>query len=322
MKTCPHCETGYPDSQTTCPTHGDLLKKIRELEPGMVIHKTYRIVRKLGQGGMGTVYLAEHILLREQRVLKFLAPELNHDPRFVSRFAREARAMHQLRCRNVAEYGDLEVAEDNSLFYSMELVDGPSLRRFLDSEPKPFDVQLALTITRGIAEGLGAAHAKGMVHRDINPGNILLAQENDGMIPKIIGFRIVATEDNSSVDTRNPGLVFDPPYAAPEQWRGMPAAELDGRTDFYALGGVLFEMLTGQTPFQAGNLEGYMLGHLTEAPQPPSGLRPELAEWKGLDELVLRLLAKDRDDRPRDAEETLKLIEAIGAARPRTTEFQ
>jgi len=311
VKTCPHCETGYPDSHTSCPTHGVLLNEIRELKPGMVIHKTYRIVRKLGQGGMGTVYLAEHMHMGEQRALKFLSPDLSRDKALTSRFLREARTLRQVHSRNVVDCGDLEAAEDDSLFFSMEFVDGPDLRDFLDAAPRPFDVQLALELTRGIAEGLGAAHAMGMVHRDIKPENILLAREGDSWTPKIADFGIVATKENSSVYTRTGGTLLTMAYAAPEQWRGTPAAELDGRTDLYALGGVLYEMLTGQTPFQAENYEGWAERHRNVAPRPPSSARLDLANWQGLDSLVLRMLAKNTGQRPRNVAELVEWLDAV-----------
>src|ERR1035437_6494658 len=188
MKTCPQCSTGYPDSHTTCPVHGVLLNEIRDLRPGMVIRKTYRIIRKLGQGGMGAVYLAQHILMDEPRALKFLSGELSRDQAFTARFRREARTLRKVRNRNVVDCGDLEAAEDDSLFFPMEFVDGPDLRSFLYTAPQPFDVGLALAITRGIADGLGTAHAKAMVHRDIKPENNLIPRDGDEWLPKIVDF--------------------------------------------------------------------------------------------------------------------------------------
>jgi|CZKF01.1.fsa_nt_gi WD40 repeat protein/tRNA A-37 threonylcarbamoyl transferase component Bud32 len=330
MKHCPQCDTGYPDSHTTCPTHGLLLNEIRDLKPGMVIHQSYRIIRKLGQGGMGAVYLAQHTLMDEPRALKFLSPELSRDQAFTGRFLREVRVLRQIRNHNVVDCGDLEAAEDGSLFFSMEFVDGPDLRGFLQScHPErtlsaakgesndlhlPFGalpVPLALSIARGIAEGLGAAHSKGMVHRDIKPENILMARDAAAWLPKIADFGIVATKESSTAYTRTGGTLLTMAYAAPEQWRGTPAASLDGRTDLYALGCLLYEMLTGQTPFQAENYESWARQHQTTPPQPPSILRPDLANWQGLDALVLRLLAKDREDRPNNVAELLGLLDLV-----------
>ena len=147
MKQCPQCDTGYPDSLAACPTHGVPLNEIRDLKPGMVIHHSYRIVRKLGQGGMGSVYLARHTLMDEPRALKFLSRDLSSDQAFTSRFLREVRTLRQVRNRNVVDCGDLESAEDGSLFFSLEFVDGPDLKDFLCHAPKPLDVKLALEIT-------------------------------------------------------------------------------------------------------------------------------------------------------------------------------
>jgi serine/threonine protein kinase len=172
-------------------------------------------------------------------------------------------------------------------------------------------VELALSIARQIAEGLGAAHAKGMVHRDIKPENILMARDNGAWLPKIADFGIVATKESSTAYTRTGGTLLTMAYAAPEQWRGTAAAELDGRTDLYALGGLLYEMLTGHTPFRAENYEGWARQHQTTPPPPPSALRPDLANWQGLDALILRLLAKDRNDRPKHVAELVGLIDAV-----------
>jgi serine/threonine-protein kinase len=317
MKICPHCETGYPDSATTCPTHGGLLSEIRDLKPGMLIRKTYRIVRKLGQGGMGAVYLAQHELMDAPRALKFLSAELTNDEAFTRRFLREGRTLRQVRHRNVVDCGDLERSEDETLFFAMEFVDGPDLRGLLQAASGPLQVSDALEIARGIAQGLGAAHALGLVHRDIKPENVLMARDRDGWVPKIADFGIVATVESSTVYKTTRGSLLTPPYAAPEQWRGTKASELDGRTDLYALGGVLFEMLTGQTVFDAESYEGWFYQHLEVPPRPPSSVRPELANWKGLDALVLRLLAKDREQRPKDVAETIRLLDAVEYVAPK-----
>jgi serine/threonine protein kinase len=321
MKICPQCDTGYPDNAVTCPTHGGLLSEILDLRPGMLVRKTYRIVRLLGKGGMGSVYLARHELMDAPRALKFLSYELNNDEAFTRRFLREGRMLRQVRHKNVVDCGDLERAEDERLFFAMDFVDGPDLRGLLHQAGGRLDAAEALTIARGIAEGLGAAHALGMVHRDIKPENVLMArapkaQDKSGWVPKIADFGIVATVENSTVYKTTRGSLLTPPYAAPEQWRGTRANELDGRTDLYALGGVIFEMLTGKTVFEAENYEGWLFEHLQTPPRPPSSLRPELAGWKGLDALVLRLLAKDREDRPRNVAELLGLLDAVRPTAP------
>jgi serine/threonine-protein kinase len=316
MKLCPQCDTGYPDSATTCPTHGGALHEIRDLKPGMLIRKTYRIERLLGKGGMGSVYLARHELMDAQRALKFLSSDLAADEAFTRRFLREGRMLRQVRHRNVVDCGDLERAEDETLFFAMEFVDGPDLRGVLQDSGGHLNTVQALAIARGIAEGLGAAHALGMVHRDIKPENILMASDKMGWVPKIADFGIVATVETSTVYKTTRGSLLTPPYAAPEQWRGTRASELDGRTDLYALGCVLFEMLTGETVFDAENYEGWLFQHMETPPRLASSLRPELARWKGLDALVLRLLAKDREKRPRDVAEFLQLLDSISEAPP------
>jgi serine/threonine-protein kinase len=319
MKICPQCDTGYPDNAVTCPTHGGLLSEIIDLRPGMLIRKTYRIERLLGKGGMGSVYLARHELMDAPRALKFLSHELNNDEAFTRRFLREGRMLRQVRHKNVVDCGDLERAEDERLFFAMEFVDGPDLRGLMHEAGGRLDVADALSVARGIAEGLGAAHALGMVHRDIKPENVLMARDKSGWVPKIADFGIVATVESSTVYKTTRGSLLTPPYAAPEQWRGMRSSELDGRTDLYALGGVIFEMLTGRTVFEEENYEGWLFAHMQTPPRPPSSLRLELASWKGLDALVLRLLAKDREDRPRDVAELLGLLDTV---RPTVPERQ
>jgi serine/threonine protein kinase len=311
MKTCPVCDTDYPDQHATCPSDGAVLIVSHELAAGALVRGKYRIVSKLGQGGMGVVYLAEHILLGGNVALKFLAGDLGKDPKFIKRFRMEARAAHQLRHPNIVEVTDLDQSEDGSLFIAMEYVAGKSLRGAMDEERSGFGVPRALELARGIVSGLAAAHAHGTVHRDVKPENVLLAHTADGReLPKVLDFGIAAMADSATQSNMTRGLLLTPDYAAPEQWMEMPAAEMDGRTDLYAMGCVFYEMLTGQTPFHAHNMESCRRQHMEETPRPPSELRPELANWTGLDGLVMRMLAKNRDDRPQDTE-MLSLLDTV-----------
>jgi eukaryotic-like serine/threonine-protein kinase len=310
MKTCPVCDTPYPNQHATCPTDGAVLIETRELAPGHIVRSKYRIVRKLGQGGMGVVYLAEHSLLGGQVALKFLAVELSRNPQFVKRFRNEARAAYQLRHPNIAEVADLDQDEDGCLFIAMEYVAGPSLRTVLREAKGPLSVPRALYIAAGVASGLAVAHSRGAVHRDIKPENILLRTAADGTEqPKVLDFGIAAMTDNITNLSQTHGLLLTPEYAAPEQWRGMPASELDGRTDLYALGGVLYEMLAGQTPFRASNPEGWMFQHLQGVAEPLEQLRPDLGrDYPGVGALVMSLLARDREQRVPSATTVLEML--------------
>jgi serine/threonine-protein kinase len=315
MKTCPVCDTPFPDQHATCPTDGAVLIELRELEPGHIVRGKYRIVRQLGAGGMGIVYLGAHLMLGGQVALKFLAAELSRNPKFIKRFRREARASYQLRDPNIVEVTDLDQDEDGSLFIAMEYVNGPSLRTVLDEARHGLPIKRALHIARGIAAGLSAAHARGAIHRDIKPENILLGTQPDGHEqPKVLDFGIAAMTDVITNKSHTGGLLLTPEYAAPEQWRGTLAEDLDGRTDLYALGCVLYEMLTGRTPYYAENMEGWMYQHLQGTPAPLELLRPELArEHPGLAAIVMRLLAREREQRFPSA---AAVVEALSAPPP------
>jgi len=317
VKTCPVCDTLFPDQHATCPTDGAVLIESRELAPGHIVRGKYRIVRKIGQGGMGAVYLAEHLLLGGQVALKFLAVELSRNPEFVKRFRNEARAAYQLRHRNIVEVTDLDQETDGTLFIAMEFVDGMSLRSALRQSSEPLPIPRVLNIARGVAAGLAVAHARRAVHRDIKPDNILLTIDEDGEeCAKVLDFGIAVMTEGVTSLSRTHGLLLTPEYAAPEQWRGMPAAELDGRADLYALGGVLYEMLAGRTPFRATNPEGWMFQHLYGELEPLGKLRPDIARTQPeLEALVMRLLARDRDDRFPSAS---IILEALEFRRPAT----
>src|ERR1035438_3480823 len=212
MKTCPVCDTDYPDQHTNCPTDGAVLIVSHELAEGSLVRGKYRIIRKLGQGGMGVVYLAEDILMDVRVALKFLAGELSKDPKFIKRFRNEARAAYQLRHPNIVEVISLDQAEDGSLFIAMEYVEGPSLRSY-HGDPEfaefPHPVERALAIARDIASGLAAAHAQGTVHRDIKPENILLPRGADGRErAKILDFGIAAITESVTRVSMTHGILL------------------------------------------------------------------------------------------------------------------
>ena len=151
MKQCTMCDNAYPDGHATCPTDGAVLIEIREWSPGTLIRNKYRILAKIGQGGMGTMYKAQHLGLEEVMGLKVMASNLLGDPSFVKRFRQEARAARRLQHRNVFQVNDFDQADDGSLFIAMEYVEGPSLRKLLETVGGPLPLPRALSIFRGIA---------------------------------------------------------------------------------------------------------------------------------------------------------------------------
>lgn len=307
MKQCPMCDTAYPDGHATCPTDGAVLIEIREWSPGTLIRNKYRVLAKIGQGGMGTMYKAQHVGLDEVMGLKVMASNLLGDPSFVKRFRQEARAARRLQHRNVVQVNDFDQADDGSLFIAMEYIEGPSLRKLLATVGGPLPFPRALSIFRGIAEGIGAAHDQGLVHRDIKPENILLGTDSHGLeLPKVADFGIVAMKGGSL--SLSGGLLLTPSYAAPEQWSGMRSDELDQRADLYSLGITFYEMITGRLPFHEHTTEGWMRAHLHDEPPPPSRFNPALKQL-ALDHFFARLLAKDRDHRPGNVTELLRELD-------------
>jgi eukaryotic-like serine/threonine-protein kinase len=257
------------------------------------------IRRLLGQGGMGAVYEAVHPTLRRRVAVKILRPELALDEVVVQRFFNEARAASSIRHPNIIEIVDLGLLPDGLPYQMMELLEGEPLSQLLAREGAlPIDcaVDLILQATRA----LDAAHRQGIVHRDLKPENLFLIP--DPAIPgyqrvKVLDFgiaKLLGDLSASSVHTVAGTVFGTPPYMSPEQCRGN-GAQLDGRSDVYSLGIMLYEMLCGKTPFCGAGLGDVMMMHLTTEPLPPSQLRPDLPP--ALERVILTALAKRPADR-------------------------
>ncbi|UCD58913.1 MAG: alpha/beta fold hydrolase [Candidatus Hydrogenedentota bacterium] len=275
----------------------------------------YRIIDKLGEGGMGVVYKAEDTKLRRAVALKFLPPELTSDPELKERFVREAQAASALDHPNIGTTYEIDEAEGQT-FIAMAHVDGESLEKKIKSGPLTLDE--AVDISVRVAEGLQEAHENGIVHRDIKSSNIMLTRKGQ---PKIMDFGLAKLPGRSRL-TKTATIMGTLDYMSPEQARGEP---VDHRADIWSLGVVLYEMLTGRLPFAASNEAGMIHKIISEDPAEVETLKPEVPA--GLSGVVSRMMAKNRGDRYPSAAEFLKAIrsfrtpeaEAHVPTRPRTS---
>jgi len=257
----------------------------------------YRVRRKIGEGGMGSVFLAEHSLLGRRAAIKILLPELSSKRASVDRFFNEARATTAISDPGIVQVFDFGFTADNIAYIVMELLEGEQLHvrlQRLGSLP-PTE---ALRITRQVAGSLGAAHAAGIIHRDLKPENLYMIRDPDspgGERPKILDFGIAKLGDDVAdrIRTRTGAVLGTPLYMSPEQCNG--AGQIDCRADIYSLGCVLFHLLTGQPPFDLPGVGAIISAHLREPAPAPSSIAHALPP--GLDELVLRCLAKSPADR-------------------------
>ena len=254
----------------------------------------YRILRRLGSGGMANVYLAEDEELGRRVAIKILNDRHASDDSFVERFRREAKNAAGLSHPNIVSIYDRGEAE-GTYYIAMEYLEGRSLKDRIVAEG-PLPIPAAIEATRQILRALSFAHRGGIVHRDVKPHNVLLAQDSAERRYKVTDFGISRT--SASQMTEAGSIVGTAQYLSPEQARGAP---VDQRSDIYSVGIVLYELLTGQLPFTGETPLEIAMKHLSEIPKPPSALRPEISP--DLDMVVLRALAKDPDERFDSAED-------------------
>ncbi len=279
-----------------------------ELVEGMVLRGKYEIMGTIGVGGMATVYRAHHLHLKEDLAIKVVAPRLTGDKDFLDRFRTEAVITRKLRHPNAVRLDDFDITEDGRPFIVMEFVRGDALRTVLQKNAL-LPVPRALDIARQVALALGAAHALGIVHRDIKPDNVLLIPQPDGSdLVKVLDFGIAKvydgdTEVKNYTPTKTGIVLGTPQYLSPEQASGEKGPNVDGRADLYALGVMLYEMITSELPFQSDNAIGLLMHHLGTMPIAPHEQRPELNIPEAVSAVVMKALEKDRNQRFQTGEE-------------------
>jgi serine/threonine-protein kinase len=260
------------------------------LPPGTVVDDRYELIDHVASGGMGVVYRARDRRLSREVAVKFLHPGLADDPGFRERFEREARAAAAISHPGLVSVFDHGQAEEGP-YLVMELLSARTLADDL-AERGPLPADEAVRLIRLVAEAVGAAHAAGVTHRDLKPSNVLFAP--DGR-PKVADFGLARSGGRLTQTGEAVGSVH---YLSPEQARGEPAGPA---SDVYSLGAILFQLVTGQVPFDAETPVAVAYRHVHDEPPVPSEVRPDLDLPGWLDDLVLRALAKDVADRPADA---------------------
>jgi len=324
MKTCPTCQSTYPDDFSLCPHDGaHLTAQATETEAQLAagLSSRFRLVRRLGKGGMGTVFLAEQIGVGNRPVaLKVLNRKFLDDPDFLLRFQNEAGSTGRIHHPNVVTIYESAQSDDGTPYIAMEFLEGESLREVLKRRCALSVAEVA-EILQQAAEGLNAAHKLGIIHRDLKPDNIFLTYPEDvgvGLVPtlpvgiadtgraqdpplrpvvvKIVDFGIAKLRE-SSTHTQTGTVLGTPAYMSYEQASGMRSDELDARSDIYSLGVVAYEMLTGRTPFHSDTPVGYLRKHLMEEPPPFRAVKPGLPVPPQIESVVMKALTKDRNQR-------------------------
>jgi eukaryotic-like serine/threonine-protein kinase len=259
-----------------------------------MLSERYRLERKLGHGGMGVVYGATDIVMRRQVAVKLIAADPSQESDVASRFLREARNTARIQHPNIVHVFDLGRSAQDELFFVMELLDGESLAEKL-RKVSHFSVDICVYIARQICIALAHAHEFGVIHRDLKPANVMVVPTvDDPYFVKVLDFGVAKVHDQGTQLTRAGMLVGTVEYMAPEQIKGHP---IDARADIYALGVILYRMLTGTPLFRDGGSAQIITRHLNDAPEPMRKRAPQYAISPSLDAIVMKCLAKHPDGR-------------------------
>ncbi len=314
MKACPACKSTYPQDFAVCPRDGTPLAEVGVWSEGTVIRGKYRILSKIGEGGMGAVYKALHLRFNELRALKVISVALAAESSFVNRFEKEAVLTRKLQHPNAVRVDDIDEAEDGRPFIVMEYIEGRDLKRVIQAEGT-LAVPRVCSIVRQVAAALDAAHELGIVHRDIKPENVVLVGTPGSEQAKVLDFGIAkireagAEQAGGATMTATGVIIGSPSYMSPEQAQGMKGDQLDGRSDLYSLGVVMYQMLTGLLPLKADTTMSMLMAHIQTPPTPLRVARPDLRVPDSVAELVMQLLEKKREARPPSARAVIEAID-------------
>ena len=316
QKICPHCRTEYGPDTMICPNDGARLDAPADQTDtliGTLFADRYRILRTLGEGGMGRVYLAEHVRMGRMSAVKVMSLALAPTADAISRFNREAANASRINHPNVAAIYDFGETADGTLYLAMEYVDGETLASLVR---RTGSLPLALVgeLTRQIADALNAAHQFGIVHRDLKPDNILVTRDADDRYQiKVVDFGIAKTTQAAGQTVTTVGMsIGTPEYMSPEQIAGE---SLDARTDIYSLGLVAFTMLTGETPFPDLTSKKSLVQRLTTRPRTLREVRPSITWPDRLQAALDRALSPEPDDRYRKVGDfAIDILAATGAS--------
>ena len=294
MQVCPRCAELYPDEASNCPRDASPLRKVLDPLIGKTVGGRFRLIQRLGSGGMSSVYLARHVLIDRLMAIKTLRRDLSRDAVQRDRFLREARAVNRINHENIVEISDFGETEEGLVYLVMEYVPGEPLLRLMGEGP--FAPVRALNIAEQCASALSRAHQMGVIHRDLKPENILIVQRKDRQeFVKLLDFGIAKILDAPSL-TGSQQIFGTPGYIAPEY---IQSTDIDGRSDLYSLGCILYELITGALPFDYEYPGDLLVKHVTETPIRPSdrlaGIAPPVEEF------ILRCLEKNPFHRFRDA---------------------
>jgi serine/threonine protein kinase len=290
---------------------------------GRVLNKRYQVGEKVGEGGFGAVFRGKQLATGRDVALKILHPYNLGDPTIVARFRREAEACSRLRNPHTVITFDFDETEDGVLYLAMELLNGGSLHH-LERSAGHLQPDRVLNIIDQIADALGEAHQNGIVHRDMKPENVFIERRGDEDYVKVLDFgiaKMMADERGQAALTAVGQTLGTLEFMSPEQLRGQP---LDGRSDIYALGIMAYEMLTGELPFKDAKTPVQIINfHMQKQAPPPSKLKPELHIPGYVDEIILKMVAKSREDRFADTKALREHIaKALRGADKRTDRFE